>query len=118
MSMSYVAILAVWGSAGGKRLALFEGQRVPIRFAGAVRTLIIFALIILRVVLLIIFFRILVQKKKELPSIPETLRMIIHLHTRRRFFFTVADFNVMKDGSGTCCLAALAVKDSRMSAVG
>ncbi len=61
MSMSYVAILAAWGSAGGKRLALLKGQRIPIRFARAIRTLNAFALIILLVVLLIILFRILIQ---------------------------------------------------------
>ena len=82
MSMRYVAILAVWGSAGGERLSLLKGQRASIRFAGAVRTLNVRALIVLLVVLLIVFFHILIQKKKgTLPSVSETLRVIIHSHT-------------------------------------
>ena len=35
-----------------------------------------------------------------------------------RFFFTTVDFDDMKVGSGTCCLIALEVRYSRMSAVG
>jgi hypothetical protein len=82
MSVRYVAILAIWGSAGGEGLSLLKCQRVPIRFAGAVSALSVRALIVLLVVLLIIFFHILVQKKKgTFPSVPETLRVISLLHT-------------------------------------
>ncbi len=61
MSMRYIAILAIRGSAGGKRLALLKGQSIPLQFAGVFRTLNILALIFLLVELLVIFFRILIQ---------------------------------------------------------
>ena len=61
MSVCYVALLAVWGSAGAKRLALLKGQRIPLRFAGDVRVVHILAFVLLLVVLLVILFRILIQ---------------------------------------------------------
>ncbi len=61
MRVCYVALLAVWGSAGGKRLALLKGQRIPLRFAGGIRIEYILALVILLVVLLVILIRILIQ---------------------------------------------------------
>ena len=61
MSVSYVSLLAIWGSAGGKRLALLKGQRIPLRFAGEVSAALILALVILLVVLFVIFFSILIQ---------------------------------------------------------
>ncbi len=60
MSVCYVALLALWGSAGGKRLALLKGQRIPLRFAGDVSVALILFLVILQVGLLDILFRILI----------------------------------------------------------
>jgi hypothetical protein len=58
MSVSYVFLLAKWGSAGSKRFARFECEGIPIQFACTIRILNILAVVILQVILIVIFFRI------------------------------------------------------------
>jgi hypothetical protein len=60
MRVSYVSLLAKWGSAGRKRFARLKSQRIPIRFAGILRILHIFCVMILQVVLIVLFFHILI----------------------------------------------------------